>query len=411
MPHQEQSERGIALVISMLILLVMTLLGLVLMAGASLNRSIAGNDQRMRQALNIAEAGIGEAEARIGKQETLMSPLDFRDACQVFNTVAGSVPVPGADTIGLATGQPAGSYLNYTTAARGPDVLTIGWKKNAANAVMLYDATRNPAIQTVSGIPIYTISSTGRIGQARRTIVAEVIQKPYTVLAKGAFAADVDIDNMGNAVVCGHNHRADTPINDGNKGRGAMPGDADHCIDNETGGGGDVPGVWCSAPLTAGGNASNFGVPDTLGNQGHNNFYSGPWDCFGMSQTEFWQFVGGRKDPSGVSNWNGINYFDNNTVTRDASCQVSPSGVDAEGFMYVDGDLKLNSNFSYKGFIFVEGDITVNGNAWILGGIVCKGKSHIKLNGGMTVLYSSDAITQVLTKYGSQFVTLSWREQ
>jgi hypothetical protein len=289
-------------------------------------------------------------------------------------------------------------------------VLTIGWKKNAANAVMLYDATRNPAIQTVSGIPIYTISATGRVGQTRRTIVAEVIQKPYTVLAKGAFAADVDIDNMGNAVVCGYNHRSDTPINDGINGRGAMPGDATHCIDNEVATG-SVPGIWCSSPLTAGGNSANFGSPDTIGNQGHNNFYSGPWDCFGMSQSEFWQFVGGQKDPSAVSNWNGINYFDNNTVTRDASCAVSPSGVDAEGFMYVDGDLKLNSNFSYKGFIFVEGDITVNGNAWILGGIVCKGKSHIKLNGGMTVLYSSDAITQVLTKYGSQFVTLSWREQ
>jgi hypothetical protein len=29
----------------------------------------------------------------------------------------------------------------------------------------------------------------------------------------------------------------------------------------------------------------------------------------------------------------------------------------------------------------------------------------------MTVLYSADTITQQLTKYGSQFVTLSWREQ
>jgi predicted acyltransferase (DUF342 family) len=112
-----------------------------------------------------------------------------------------------------------------------------------------------------------------------------------------------------------------------------------------------------------------------------------------------------------MSTWNGIFYLDNNNVTRDASCQVGPSGVDGEGLLYVDGDLHLNSNFHYKGFIFVEGDIDVNGNAWILGGIVAKGKTNIKINGAMTVLYSSDAITQALTKYGSQFVTLSWREQ
>jgi type IV pilus assembly protein PilX len=405
----KDNERGIALVISMLILLVMTLLGLVLMAGASLNRGLAGNDQRMRQALNVAEAGVGEAEARIAKQEVLMNAAVPAAACQVFNTVAGSVPVVGADTTALATGQPVGSYLNYTRPDRGPDVLTIGWKRNAANQVMKYDATLNPAIQTATGIPIYTITATGKQGNARRTIVTEVIQKPYVVLAKGAFTADQAIDNLGNANICGYNHFASTTINDGTKGRiGARP---DYCQLDETGTGGDVPGVWDSAPLNNGGNATNFGNPDTLGNQGHNNFYTGPWDCFGMSQSEFWQFVGAPKDPGAVTNYNGINYVDDNGVSRDQSCQLGPSGVDGEGFLYVDGDLKLNSNFSYKGFIFVEGDITVNGNAWILGGLVCRGKANIKLNGKMTVLYSSDAITQMLTKYGSQFVTLSWREQ
>jgi Tfp pilus assembly protein PilX len=173
------NERGIALVISMLILLVMTLLGLVLMAGASLNRGLAGNDQRMRQSLNIAEAGVGEAEARIGNQETLMDPLDPNDACMIFNTIAGSVPVVGADTIALATGQPVGSYLDYTTPTRTSDVLTIGWKKNpAGTAVMRFDASKNPAIQTLTGTPIFSITATGRVGQARRTIVTEVIQKP-----------------------------------------------------------------------------------------------------------------------------------------------------------------------------------------------------------------------------------------
>jgi Tfp pilus assembly protein PilX len=407
----KDDERGIALVISMLILLVMTLLGLVLMAGASLNRGLAGNDQRMRQALNVAEAGVGEAEARIAKQEVLMNIAVPAAACQVFNTIPGSVPVVGADTTALATGQPVGSYLNYTRPDRGPDVLTIGWKRNTANQVLKYDGTRNPAIQTATGIPIYTITSTGKQGTARRTIVAEVIQKPYIVLAKGAFTADQAIDNLGNANICGWNHFASTNINDGNKGQGVMPGGPDYCIDNEVGGGNGVPGVWTSGPLNTGGNIGNAGNPDTLGNQGHNNFYTGPWDCFGMSQAEFWQFVGAPKAPNAVTSYNGITYVDDNGVTRDQSCQLGPNGADGEGFLYVDGDLKLNSNFSYKGFIFVEGDITVNGNAWILGGLVCRGKGHIKLAGTLTVLYSSDAITQMLTKYGSQFVTLSWREQ
>jgi Tfp pilus assembly protein PilX len=408
------NERGIALVISMLILLVMTLLGLVLMAGASLNRSLAGNDQRMRQSLNIAEAGVGEAEARIANQEALMDPTDPNDACQVFNTVAGSVPVVGADTIALATGQPAGSYLNYTTPWRSPDVLTIGWKRNAANQVMKYDATTNPAIQAATGIPIYTITATGRVGQARRTIVAEVIQKPYTVLAKGAFVAAIPITSLGNAVVCGHNHFADTPYDDGIKGRDnpapIPPNDPQYCHDNETGLN-DQAGTWCTDPLDLGGSAKTFGSPDSIGNQGQAAFYTGPWDCLGMSQADFWGFVGAPKDPGAMTTWNGIFYLDNNGVTRDASCDVGPNGVDGEGLLYVDGNLHLNSNFHFKGLIYVEGDLDINGNAWVLGAVVVQGKTEIKSNGGMTILYSSDAITQVLTKYGSQFVTLSWREQ
>ena len=405
-----KNERGIALVISMLILLVMTLLGLVLMAGASLNRSLAGNDQRMRQSLNIAEAGIGEAEARIGNQEVLMDPADPSAACQIFNTIAGSVPVVGADTTALATGQTAGSYLDYTTAARTPDVLTIGWKKNSLNQVMRYDASKNPAIQALSGAPIYTITSTGRVGQARRTIVSEVMAKPYTVLAKGAFTANIDITDLGNAVICGFDHSINTPINDGYKGRlGPKP---DYCQFDETGiPANDRPGVWCGAPLTKGGSSKCFGSPDTLGNQGQNNFYTGPWDCFGMSQADFWSLVGPPVDPTAVSNWKGILNVDNDGVTQNQSCALGPNGIDGEGLMYVDGDLNLNSNFSYKGLIYVEGDITVNGNAWILGGIVARGRTKIKVNGNMTVLYSGDAITQMLQKYGSEFVTLSWREK
>jgi hypothetical protein len=47
----------------------------------------------------------------------------------------------------------------------------------------------------------------------------------------------------------------------------------------------------------------------------------------------------------------------------------------------------------------------------VLGGIIVKGVTNIKANGGMTILYSKDAINQSLSKYGGQFVTLNWREQ
>ena len=279
-----RNERGIALVMSMLILLIMSLLGLVLMTGASLNRALAGNDQRMRGSLNLAEAGVGEALARIRNQETLMSPLDPNDVCQIYNTVAGSVPALGADSTGLATGQPVGQFLEYTTATRGPDVLTISWKKNAAGtAVMRYDATRNPKVGAyATGSPIYTVESTGRVNNARRTVITEVIQKPYSVNAKGALVADIDIGSLGNAVICGYDHFMDTPYDDGKDGR--SPADATHCIDNEKNLGTDMPGIWTTKTLDPGGAFKGYGNPDTL--SGQTGFYSGPWDMFNMSQAE-----------------------------------------------------------------------------------------------------------------------------
>jgi Tfp pilus assembly protein PilX len=411
MKRVHSNERGIALVMAMLILLVMTLLGLVLMAGVSLNRQLAGNDQRMRQSLNIAEAGVGEALARIRNQETGMSPADYRDVCQVFNVLPGSVPVLGADSVALATAQPAGQYLNYTVADKGPNVLTIAWKKDPTGLlVMRYDPLITPHVNTATGYPIYTVTSTGRVGSAKRTVVTEVIQKPFTVNVRAALAADVPIDFVGNAAICGYNHRGDTPYDDGKDGRGVMPGDATHCIDNEQTlpGYGNLPGAWSSGPVTNAGASMTSGSPVQY-SANQSGFYAGPWEAFGMTASEYWSWIGGGINTA-PTNWNGVYYWDNNNVTQDQSATLGLHSVNGEGFLYVDGNLTLNAGFHYKGLVYVEGDLSIAGQAWVLGGLIVNGQTSVKPAGGMTILYSSEAITQALAKYGGQFVTLSWRE-
>jgi Tfp pilus assembly protein PilX len=404
----DRNERGIALVMAMLILMVMSLLALVLMAGASLNRGLAGNDQRMRESLNLAEAGVGEALARIKNQETLMSANDPNDVCQVFNTLPGSVPALGADSIGLATGQPIGAYLDYTTAERSPDALTIAWKKNAAGAVMRYDPTLNPKIQAgPTGSPIYVITATGRVNNARRTVVTEVIAKPYQVNAKGALVADIPIGALGTAAVCGYDHSMDTPYDDGVNGRGMMPGGPLFCIDNENGGT-DVPGLWSTSTVDPGGAAKVNGNPATSPAQP--DFYAGPWDVFNMSQSEFWSFMGAPIPFAGKTDWNGVFRVDSDGVSN-VSEDMALHSVNGEGFLYVDGHLNINAGFHYKGLIYVEGDLRINGTCWVLGSIVVNGQTQVSATGNMTLLFSRDAIEQMLTKYGGQFVTLSWREK
>jgi hypothetical protein len=102
---------------------------------------------------------------------------------------------------------------------------------------------------------------------------------------------------------------------------------------------------------------------------------------------------------------------DNDLVMGNSSCPTAFHGVTGEGLLYVDGDLTLNAGFVYTGLIYVNGDLKLNGHAWVLGAMIVKGQTSIKVNGTATVLYSSDAISQKLSQYSGAFTTLSWREK
>jgi len=398
-------ERGIALVMALISLLVVAVIAVVLMTSLNIERRVSGNDLRDSQALNLAEAGVGEALSRIRNFDISLSQANPRSVAQIFLTSAGSVPVLGTDSIGIETKQPAGQWLTYTAPGKGPDVLTVEFKTNRTASqpptlIYRYDTNLSQPINTASGLPIYRITSTGTKGNSRVRIVTEVIQKPYNVNVKGAFAANQPINFLGNGNVCGMNHLATTPTGT------SVPA----CAAYEIGGLAQaLPGGWSDSTISSGGSSHIQGNPPMSGSN-LNMFYSGPWDMFGMGQSEYYSWLGGSTNVE-PNPPNGIIYLDNNTTTQDATGNYAYHGGDGEGFMYVDGDMHINGNFTYRGLIYVEGQLDINGTCWILGGLVCKGKTLIGIaNGTLTVLYSGDAISQALAKYGGQFVTLAWRE-
>jgi len=398
-------ERGVALVMALLVLLVMALLAAVLMMSVSINRKVAGHDLRMSKALNTAEAGVGEALARIRSGDLPLSTANPRAVGQIYLCPAGSVPVLGTDSIAVETRQPAGEWLNYSPASRGPDALTIQFKTDAARTVIYrYDNTLTPPINVSTGLPIYVINSTGKQGSAVKRVVTEVIRKPFNVFAKGAFVANHDIEFVGNAVVCGYNHKYDTQVWHGENGRLG----ANSCIPDEVNPGTELYGSWTTGATNNGGGAYQEGKP-SANISGQVGFYTGPWDMLGIPQVDFYAWLGGPKATE-PANINAITYLDNDGIAQNQSGGWAFHGADGEGMLYVDGDLTLNSTFTYRGLVYIEGDLKLNGTAWILGGLVVRGRTDVTMNGGATVLYSSEAIMIALAKYGSQFVTLSWRE-
>jgi Tfp pilus assembly protein PilX len=394
-----KGERGIALVMAVVMLLVISMIAVVLLVNLNIGRKLSGNDVRQAGSLNLAEAGIGEALSRIRNGDITLSTANAHAVAQIFRAPAGSVPVLGVDSIAMETKQPAGAWLTYSSPTKSKDVLTVEFKTDSTRTnIYRYDPSVVPPINTSSGLPVYKITSTGIKGNNKVRIVTEVIQKPFNSTINAAFAANHGIDFGGNSYVCGEDHSMDVPIYT----------DDTACQAYETGPH-DLPGSWSTGNVTSSGSAQQYGTP--INNQSNQaGFYAGPWELLQMGQSEFYSWLGAPQstEPQPPK---GIIYLDNNSTTQDLSGDFAYHGGDGEGFMYVDGNLTVNGNFSFKGIVYVEGDLKLNGTFWMLGAIVVNGTTTVNLaNGGMTVLYSSEAVMNALAKYGGQFVTLNWRQ-
>jgi hypothetical protein len=395
---QNRDERGFALLLALAVLFVLTLLGTVMMFNLTVERKTAGHEQRAMKALDVADAGVAEVCSRLLNGDIILDPANPRATGQIFLTNAGSVPALGVDSIAVETRQPAGHWLTYSSPTRGPDVLTVNWKTDAARSVVYrYNPTLNPAVNTVSGNPIFVVHSTGTIGSARQRIETDMVSKPFYANVKGAVAANQGIDFSGNSNVCGNNHSANTPIGT------RIP----QCSVYELASG-SLAGGWSTGTISQQGNTVETGNPNIDPMQV--GFYNGPWDAFGMSQADFYSWIG-TPVANTASPPKGLIYLDNNNVAQDQSGGWAFQDGNGEGLLYCDGDLHINGNFTFKGLIYVEGNLDINGTCWVLGGIIVRGTGRVGLaNGNFTCLYSADAISQEISKYGGQFTRLAWRE-
>lgn len=397
------AERGVALVIALLVLMVISVLATVLMVSVNVDTKITSHGLSMTEALNNAEAGVGEAQARLASGDVDLNS-NAHAVAQIFNVAAGSVPVLGTDSAGFATAQPSGAWLAYSTATRGPRALTVQYKTdNARTSIYKYDSSKNPAVGLYSsGNPIYVVTSTGTAGTDMRTVRAEIYAKPVTAYQNvpGALTANVGVRTVGTFDVCGLNHRADIPAGT-QAGHGA-------CTPYHTSSD-DKAGIWSTSTIDAGGGASTVtGNPDAVKENmttgpgtGTNGFFAGPWEVLGMTQAAFFSWLGSPITCTPASPADG-NYYVND---------VSDIPSSGSGFLYIDGDVSFNGGFTWTGVIYVKGDVKkVNGHAWILGALIVEGEVDMKLNGTADILYSADAISQALSSADGTYLRLSWRE-
>lgn len=416
-PPPLANEKGTALVVALIVLLALSALGVALMASVQIEDKITSYQRRDTQSLYVAEAGIKEALLRLRTGE-VPDDGNKRRVTLIYETTAGSIPASGADTMSLPTLQPSGSYLGYSSASKtrlknSPTdlrVLSVRYKTKITpgsppdTQIVRYDDDANPKMNTATGAPVFIVSSTSTRNGVQRSVVAEVTRQTYDLLVRSAVAVQAPIEFKGTAEICGHDHLFSTPawtdIPACNDGSYFAPGAHGTCL----------PGGWSEDTIAEVGSPDIIGEPDDWQAE-QSGFYAGPWEALGVSQTEYWSWIGApvSLEPEPPQ---GIVYLDNNSTKMDQSGDFKFNGGIGEGLLYVDGDLQINGNFIFRGLIYVEGDLSLSGKAWILGGLIVRGTTtqDMVANGSATVLYSGQSIQQTIGKHGGHMRTLTWRE-
>jgi hypothetical protein len=239
---------------------------------------------------------------------------------------------------------------------------------------------------------------------ARRTVVAEVVNRQFSPTLRAAVTSNSDINFPDKSSANGYDYRNDTPTGTANDGNRNTTWETSRSA---------KPGAWTHKTVHMGSGKLQGANPGTK-QEKQNGFYAGPWEVFNMTEQEFWSWLGDPNGDKKQGNPRGITYVDRpGGKPGDGKGRFQwKGGFNGDGFLYVNGDLDIKGDFTFRGLIYTEGEIKVHGAAWILGGVISKKNVHLhgKSGGVVQVLRSEDSINQNINKYASAFATISWRE-
>jgi len=411
-----RNQDGAALIVTLMLLLALASMAFIVTSISSTDLLISGNDRQYQAALEVAEAGLAEAMHRMSLtpgttvnvngndiDASIVDPADPPDpnwTARIFLTAPGAAPA-SANPSEFHTGtiQPAGDFLAYASATDPGEAIIIQHKMSdldgdGVNEVVLYDPSKIPAENALTGQPIERITVRGENGPSSRTIMADVIRFPIDVNVNAALSADAGVDLRGNVTVCGHDHQAGTPTGT------QLPS----CSPNWDTADGHLVAVQTTGdPVTTQGSTDLLGSP-TPTNTDATNLFLNIEETLGISIDEWNTIV------------DGADHYAMETSPQDGitiiNGDVQVNGGTGSGLLYVTGDLEMRGNFSWRGLIYVEGNLTNTGNTWVLGGMVVRGTGAVAVDfaaGTPAVLYSRDMLTQALNG-AMQYIVLNWKE-
>jgi len=387
-----KEEKGIALVLGMLLLLIVTLIGINALNNSTYDLLISGNERASVQAFYVAEAGINEFIGRFRDGATNQIP-DNDPSDPNWKVLLAKYPGKGATQIGYASIDPNSIPSLQNQLDFGVE---IKHKIDATNQVVQY-----------GGVPIYVLKSYGfTVDGGNKVLEAELVVSP-NYDPPSALYSEMPVHTHGSLIY----------IN-GNDGCGTR----------------NKPGVITTAtttpPIIESGSPSINGLPPKVTLTSHPPPMSLPIQemldylkgdaNFRYSYSEN-QTLNGYSDSWGTPTnsdttvpmtYTGpmnIVYFNMN---GDKTLILTGDSHGA-GILLVEGNLEINGGFTWYGVILVTGAVeyTGGGRRNVTGGIMVGGNATVGTNIGENagIVYCS-AVSDKLKEIVPPLKTTRWRE-
>ncbi len=452
-------RKGIALIVTILVLLVISVLAAALMIMATTETQIAKYHIQSVKTLEYAQAGFNEVVSRLYSSDPSIAIGDTSEVPNPDWTVILSSnfvtdPDPTDNIFFTSTTSDLRNFYTSEINPSDPDTwnnaIIIRYKRSATDSskMYFYDPVSGKQIlgpPTLAGkyFPVIQVDITGRDGRGnQKTIRAEV--------SKGIFSSNVPAAISGKGIgvslrghvemyICGHNHTydvpwADTTINFSSCSpyHYAREDGSAHPIevieyDSLCGNVGCVPGITTDdASLLERGHRSDFeyhGNPDIVFSPG----YTPPplWKILGYADSmELENEISSGK-------WTVIRSFPNDSANSklyvcNGDLYVTDRGRVknlAKGVLWVRGNLYWDMRGrvveAFKGIIYVDGDLTKSTHSggravwWTLGTTIVRGNIDPDLKGRLRLifLYSGRAVEQARETVNARgFRVLGWKE-
>jgi len=409
------NERGIALVMALMFLVVLALLTVTASTVTTLTSQISGNYKASLRSFQNAEAGAEEARARL--RGNAANPI-------YDNTVYANPPVlqptwqayigsaTDAQVYGYTTGNTQTLVASLQTVT--PYTVKIEHATNAAGQMLYWGSPTGTGVNirntTLTGYPIYLVTSHGTASGANSVVQTQVARVPL-MLPPGAVYVDDNTRLLGSSTyisgndVCGTNNvpAITTPLGTTTNGYETI----------SKSGNPDVQGT----PVAIQYNSTLLDVQaivDSLKGAADSSYtYSANTTLAHQSwgtPTE-----GAHQTDALSCSVSHIVYFNMMYNTSTISSLKLSGGTQGCGILLVQGNLEINGDFAWYGPVIATGMVTYTGGGHknITGALISGGSATVDvgddvIGGNATILNCSQAIKDAVRNL--PLIVLNWTQ-